>query len=58
METEVGALDAVTFRFPEIEDTGSSLNGDATGLTSCGPRTYTLLNGGTFLTMSGRDLIL
>ena len=58
METEVGALDAVTFRFPEIKDTGSSLNGDATGLTNCGPRIYTLLNGGTFLTMSGRDLTL
>ena len=57
-QTKVGAPDAVIFTFPEVRDTGSSTNGDATGLTSCGPRTYTLLNGGTFLTMSGRDLTL
>ena len=40
METEIGATHAVTFIFLEIKDTGSSLNGDETGLTNCGPRIY------------------
>lgn len=58
MQTKVGAPDAVIFTFPEVQDTGSSTNGDATGVISCGPRTYTLLNGGSFLTISGRKLTL
>ena len=56
LETQVGAAEAVTFTMPDVTDSGSIANDDATGLTSCGSRTYTLLNGDSFATISGREI--
>ena len=58
LETTVLADDAVVFTFPEVQDSGSISNGDSTGLSSCGARTYALINGGSFMTLKGRELSL
>ena len=58
--TQVEAIDPVTFTFPEVQDSGSIINGDESGLESCGPRTYELYNGGSFLSQQddSRELVL
>ena len=58
MITKVGADEPVVITFPEILDTGSIDNGDTTGLVSCGARTYTLTDGGSFLYQLERDVYL
>ena len=41
-----------------MTDSGSLLNGDDTGLVSCGARIYILEDGGTFLTNDANELSL
>ena len=41
-----------------MQDQVSLDKGDLTGTVFCGARTYTLEDGGTFLSQSGRNLIL
>ena len=47
--TRANYYNATHYEFPEIEDTGSIILGDSTGVSYCGERSYTLLGGSSFL---------
>ena len=58
LTTRVGEAEPVIYTLPAVQDTGSIENGDATGLTSCGDRVYSLEGNESFLTINDRELTL